>query len=100
MDNWRKYSDNWRIPLRSIFREVIDFRLKANADNYIQAGWRSAGVPSEPADVFRLIRLIRIKEVIPLFRVGWPRGAGEPPRPPIIDEGSPPRTQDFGPSEN
>jgi hypothetical protein len=95
MDDWRKYSDSWRIPLRSIYREVIDFRLEANASNYIQVGWQPIGFQYEPADI---IRRIRVKKAIPLYRVGWPRGAGEPPRPPIIDEGLPPRTQDFGPS--
>ena len=100
MENWRKYSESWQIPLRSIYREVIDFRLEANADNYIQAGWQPVGFQAEPADLIRVIRHIPVKKAFPIYRVGWLRGAGEPARPPIIDEVSPPRIQDFGPSAN
>lgn len=97
MDDWHKYADSWRIPLKSLYRTVIDFRLKANADNYIQAGWQ----PIENyADITDFIRRIRVKEAISFYRVGWPRTGGEPVYLPVIDEGSPPRIQDFGPSEN
>lgn len=98
----RKCMDNWEIalktiPLKSLYRKVIDFRLKANADSYIQAGWK----PIENyADTTSIFRLIRVKEVTPVYRVGWPRSGEEPVYPPIIDEGHPPRTQDFGLSVN
>ena len=85
---------NWQIPLRTIYREVIDFRLEANANNYVQAGWQSIGLHAEFAE------FIRTKKTTFLYRVGWLRGAGEPAHPPSIDEGLPPRIQDFGSSEN
>lgn len=86
------------IPLRSIYREVIDFSLKANADNYIQAGWQPIiAFQLEPAE---FTERIRTKKMNRRYRVGWLRGAGEPPHPPVIDEVPPPRIQDFGSSTN
>ena len=86
-----------QIPLKSLYRALIDFPLKVNADNYILAGWQSMEIYPDLAD---FIRRIRVKEAIPLYRVGWIRSAGEPAYPPVIDEGQPPRTQEFGPSVN
>jgi hypothetical protein len=83
-----------QIPLKSIYRELIDFRLEANSNNYIQAGWHPVGSYVE------FMEVIQAKKVTRFYRVGWLRGAGEPIHPPIIDEVPPPRIQDFGPSEN
>jgi hypothetical protein len=82
------------IPLKSIYREVIDFSSKVNFDNYVQAGWQ----PIEA--IVDLDEAFVARKVIPRYRVGWLRGGGEPPRPPIIDEVPSPRFQDFGPSAN
>jgi len=82
------------IPLKIIYREIVDFSSKENADNYIQAGWQPVEFHAEFTEA------LIAKKVIPRYRVGWLRGAGEPPRPPIIDEVPPPRFQDFGPSAN
>ena len=84
----------WQIPLKSIYREIIDFSLEANSNNYIQAGWQPMGIHAEFSAPFA------VKKVVTRYRVGWLRGAGEPPRPPIIDEVPPPRFHDFGPSAN
>ena len=84
----------WQIPLKSIYREVIDFRLEANFNTYIQAGWQPVETRVELNEMFRTGKATR------LYRVGWLRGAGEPLHPPILDEGQPPRVQDFGPSDN
>ena len=86
-----------QIPLKSFYREVVDFCLKANADNYIQAGWQLIGFYFEPAE---FIERIRTKTFNRRYRVGWLRGGSEPTYPPVIDEESPPRFQDFGPSTN
>jgi len=83
-----------QIPLKSIYREVIDFRLKENSDHYIQAGWYPISL------VIEVVQSIQAKEATHLYRVGWLRGAGELVHPPILDEGQPPRAQDFGSSEN
>ena len=83
-----------RIPLKSIYREVIDFRLKENFDNYIQAGWHPV------SEVIEVVQFIQTKQATHVYRVGWLRGAGEPVHPPILDEGQPPRVRDFGPPEN
>ena len=80
-----------QIPLKSIYREVIDFHLKENFDNYIQAGWFGLDIIGQ---------FIQTKQATHLYRVGWLRGAGEPVHPPILDEGRPPRVQDLGPSES
>lgn len=85
---------DWQIPLKSIYREVIDFRLEANSDNYVQAGWHLIGLHTEFGE------FLRTKKGILFYRVGWFRGAGEPVHPPILDEGHSPRIQDFGPLEN
>jgi len=85
---------DWQIPLKSIYREIIDFRLEANSNDYIQAGWQPIGFHAE------LTEFIRAKKAIYFYRAGWLRGAGEPVHPPIIDEGHPPRIQDFGASQN
>jgi hypothetical protein len=83
-----------QIPLKSIYREVIDFHLKENSDNYIQAGWYPVSL------VIEVVQFIQTKQATHLYRVGWLRGAGEPVHPPILDEGRPPRVQDLGPSES
>lgn len=83
---------NSQIPLKSIYREIIDFRLEENSNNYIQAGWHPLGFHAE------FTEFIRTKKASFHYRVGWLRGAGEPTHPPVIDEGEPPRIQDFGSS--
>jgi hypothetical protein len=83
-----------QIPLKSIYREVLDFRLKENADNYIQAGWYPVSLEIE------VVQFIQTKKATHLYRVGWLRGAGEAIHLPVLDEGHPPRVQDFGPFEN
>src|SRR5512134_1460957 len=85
-----KQMDDWQIPLKSIYRAVIDFRLEANCDNYIEAGWQPLGIHAD------INEFIRTKKGSPFYRVGWLRGGGEPIHPPIIDELAPPRFQDFG----
>ena len=85
---------DWQIPLKSIYREIIDFRSEANSNNYIQAGWQPVGIYIE------FMEVIQAKKATRFYRVGWLRGAGEPAHPQVIDEGLPPRIQDFGPSEN
>ena len=64
---------NWQIPLRTIYREVIDFRLEANANNYVQAGVQSIGLHAEFAE------FIRTKKAAFLYRVGWLVGPVSPP---------------------
>ena len=85
---------DWQIPLKSIYREIIDFRMQANSNNYVQAGWQLV------SSYFEFSESVRTKNGIRFYRVGWFRGAGEPVHPPIIDEGQPPRIQDFGHSTN
>ncbi len=80
------------IPLKSVYREIIDFSSKVNFDNYIQAGWQPVQLHVEFTESFVA------KKIIPRYRVGWLRGGGEPLRPQIVDEVPPPRFQDFGPS--
>jgi hypothetical protein len=63
---------NWQISLKTIYREVIGFRLEANSNTYIQAAWQAIGFHAEFAE------FIRTKKAIFLYRVGWLRGAGEP----------------------
>ena len=79
------------IPDMSMYSKVIDFGLKANADNYIRAGWKLIETRTG---------LIGDKEAILTYRVGWPRNAGEPIYPPMIDE-KPQATSSFSdPSAN
>jgi hypothetical protein len=86
--------DNWRIPFKSIYREIIDFSLKANFDNYVEAGWQPIDLQLDFTDSFVM------KKKIPCYRVGWLRGAGKPVRPQVLAEATPPRVQDFGPLTN
>jgi hypothetical protein len=61
----------------SKYSQVIEFGTKANADTYIAAGWALIETRAEPFILGRTIIL---------YRVGWPRGGGEPVMPPTVDD--------------
>ncbi len=79
--------NSW-IPDMNKYISVIDFSLKENADNCVQAGQKLIGTRTA---------LIGKNAAIFEYRVGWLHGAGEPICPPVIDEISP---HDTGPFEN
>jgi len=59
------------------YRHVLEFSLKTNADNYVEAGWE-------------LIDTRTVGEIV-IYRLGWRQSAGEPANfPPKIDEVLPP----------
>ena len=65
------------IPDMSKHSKIIDLSLKENVDNYIKAGWelietRTAFTGDNTA--------------ILIYRIGWPKDAGDPIEPPKIDE--------------
>jgi len=66
----------WK-PDMSLHSKIIDFSSKVNTDNYVRAGWELIETRSE---------LIGNAEAVLIYRVGWPRNAGEPVCPPVIDE--------------
>ena len=66
----------WK-PDMSKHTEIIDFSSKDNADNYISVGWELIETRTE---------IIDDDTAIHIYRVGWPKGAGEPIRPNIINE--------------
>ena len=72
---------SWK-PDMSLHSEIIDFISKANADNYVQAGWELIETRTE---------LVGEEEAVLVYRVGWPKGAGEPFHPADVpDEGDKP----------
>ena len=63
---------------------VLEFTLKTNVDNYIEAGWEL--IDTRPVGVEDML----------IYRVGWRHSAGEPANfPPKIDEVLPPRPPDI-----
>ena len=68
--------------------KVIEFGSKANADNYIAAGWELIETRAEP---------LALGRTIVVYRVGWPEGAGDPVMPPTDDDL---RDLEEGPSAN
>jgi hypothetical protein len=74
---------------RAVYSKFINFSLEENTDNYIQAGWELIEA--------RTI-LIGDNAAILMFRLGWPRNAGNPIEPPVITEV--PFFQYLGPSIN
>ena len=69
----------WR-PDMSEWREVIDLGSPKDADNYINAGW----ILIENRDE------INGNLVFHIWRLGWPKDAGEPIRPEVTNEPPPP----------
>jgi hypothetical protein len=59
------------------YSKLIDFSLKENADNYIQAGWELIETRTY---------LIGDDAAILAYRLGWPRNAGNPIEPPVVEE--------------
>ena len=68
--------------------KVIELRGKSNADNYIRAGW-------ELIETYAALGPLGRGQTTLTYRLGWPRGAGEPVRPEIEDSPLEP-----GPSAN
>jgi hypothetical protein len=62
---------------REGYSKFINFSLEENTDNYIQAGWELIET--------RTI-LIGDDAAILMYRLGWPRSAGNPIEPPVIEE--------------
>jgi len=60
------------------YREVIDFASKIDADSYICAGWEFLETYVDPGPLGKGPTTI-------IYRLGWPRRAGEPVRPEIED---------------
>ena len=65
------------MPDMSNHSRIIEFSLKANVDNYIAAGWELIETRTQ---------FIGTKQAILLYRIGWPKDAGDPIEPPKIDE--------------
>jgi len=57
--------------------KVLEFGSKANADNYIAAGWELIETRTE---------FVGTNQAILIYRIDWPKDAGEPIEPPKIDE--------------
>jgi hypothetical protein len=74
---------------REGYSKFINFSLAENTENYIQAGWELIET--------RTI-LIGDDAAILMYRLGWPRNAGDPIEPPVIEEI--PSSQYLGPSIN
>ena len=74
---------------REGYSKFVDFSLEENVDNYIQAGWELIQA--------RTI-LIGDDAAILAYRLGWPRNAGTPMEPPVIEEV--PSSLYLGPSIN
>jgi hypothetical protein len=62
---------------REDYSKLIDFSLKENAENYMQAGWELYET--------RTI-LIGDDAAILMYRLGWPRNAGNPIEPLVVEE--------------
>ncbi|MGZ9164802.1 MAG: hypothetical protein ACXW4U_06465 [Anaerolineales bacterium] len=62
---------------RAVYSKFINFSLEENADNYIQAGWELIET--------RTI-LIGDDAAILVYGLGWPRNAGNPVEPQVIEE--------------
>ena len=71
------------------YREVIDFDSKIDADNYMREGWELIDTHAETFE--------GLGQTILIYRVGWPRDAGEPVEPPKVGD---PLDLDLGPSAN
>ena len=83
-------SGSWYRDMDKYF-QVIDFGLKENADNYIQAGWEFIATRTS---------LIGDEVELRIYRVGWRHDAGEPVYPPKIEERPGSYPQDGGSSNN
>ena len=59
------------------YSKCIEFSLKENADNYIQAGWELLKTHTS---------LIGADQAMLVYWLAWPLSAGEPIEPPIIDD--------------
>ena len=59
------------------YSKLIDFSLKENADNYMQAGW---------VLIETRTYLIGDDAAMLAYRLGWPRNAGNPIEPPVVEE--------------
>jgi hypothetical protein len=59
------------------YSKLIDFSLKENADNYIQAGWELIETRTY---------LVGDDAAILAYHLGWPRNAGNPIEPSIVEE--------------
>jgi hypothetical protein len=71
------------MPDLSRYSKVIEFRSKANADNYIGVGWELLETYTEPSPDEK-------GQTRTIYRVGWPRGAGdEPVEPPRAHDAEP-----------
>jgi len=77
-------------PDMSKHSKVINFGSKADADNYVRAGWELINTHAEQGPSGR-------GQTVIVYRVGWPLGAGEPVEPPL--EGDPMKF-DAGPYTN
>ena len=63
IESWNEYWEN------KSYSKIIEFGTKANADNYIAAGWELIENRAEP---FALGRTIIV------YRIGWPHSSGKP----------------------
>ena len=61
---------------RSKYSNIIDLRGKHNLDNYLRAGWEFLGTYAGLAPLGR-------GQTTLTYRLGWPRGTGEPVKPEI-----------------
>jgi hypothetical protein len=64
---------------RSTYSHVIDLRGKHNVDNYLRVGWEFMGTYAGLAPLGR-------GQTTLTYRLGWPRGAGEPVKPEIDEQ--------------
>jgi hypothetical protein len=65
-------------PHMKKYREVIDFGSKMDADNYMREGWELIDTHAETFE--------GRGQTILIYRVGWPRDAGEPVEPPKVGD--------------
>ena len=63
---------------RCKYSKVIDLRGKHNADNYLRAGWEFIWTYAGLGPLGR-------GQTTLTYRLGWPRGTGEPIRPEIYE---------------
>jgi hypothetical protein len=80
----------WKPDMKK-YRYVKAFGLKANADNYVKAGWEFIETRTD---------LIGNDAAIVTYRVGWLRANGEPVFPPEIEEDPSAYPQNNEPSMN
>jgi len=62
---------------RAAYTKFINFSLAENTENYIQAGWELIETRTY---------LIGDDAAILAYRLGWPRNAGNPIEPPVVEE--------------